>query len=65
MKFLEWVGFIICLCSMIAIGMLRHYGLSDTLWWNVTFVSMFVGGIVTIFAFLIRKIGNKGNSKSI
>jgi hypothetical protein len=65
MKFLEWLGFIICLGSMIANGLIRHSGISDSPWWTLTFVSMFFGGMVTIITFLIRKFRNKENSESI
>lgn len=65
MKFVEWLGFLICLASLLSNGIIRHNSFSNTLWSNVTFVSMFVGGIITIIAFLVRKLGNKANSKSL
>ncbi|MFG6117245.1 hypothetical protein ACGTN9_18995 [Halobacillus sp. MO56] len=63
MKFIEWFGFIICLGSLIANGIIRHNGLSDTFWGNFTFILIFAGAIITIIAFLIRKFGNKENNK--
>ena len=65
MKFLEWLGFLICFGSCISNGIIRSYTLSDTLWSKVTFVAMFVGAIITIVAFLFRKFGNKSKSKSL
>ncbi len=65
MKVIEWLGFVICLGCLITIGTFRHYGITDTLWWYILWVSMFVGGTITIIAFLIRRFGNKENSKSL
>jgi hypothetical protein len=50
---------------MIANGLIRHSGISDSPWWTLTFVSMFFGGMVTLITFLIRKFRNKENSESI
>lgn len=63
LKFLEWLGFLICLGSIICNGIIRNNSLSNTLWINITFVSMFVGGIITIIAYLFRKLGNNEKKK--
>lgn len=64
-KFLEWLGFLICLVSSLSNGIIRHFGLSNTIWLNVTFFLMFVGGMITIIAFLIGKLENKRNGKTL
>ncbi len=65
LKFLEWLGFLICLGSIICNGIIRNISLSNTLWINGTFISMFVGGIITIIAYLFRKLGSNAKNKSI
>ena len=65
MKFLEWLGFFICLASSISNGIIRSYTLSDTFWSKVTFVGMFIGGIIAFIPFLYRKLGNKAKSKNL
>ncbi|KRG11645.1 hypothetical protein ACA29_15940 [Lederbergia galactosidilytica] len=59
MKFIEWCGFIICLGSMIANGIIRHNGLSNTPWEHFTFILMFAGAVIAIIAFVIRKFGDE------
>jgi hypothetical protein len=59
MKVIEWFGFIICLGSMTANGRLRLNGMTDTFWGNLTSILIFTGAIVTIIAFLFRKLKTK------
>ncbi|WP_078435409.1 hypothetical protein [Metabacillus halosaccharovorans] len=65
LRIIEWIGYIICLGSVLANGLIRHNGNPNTLWDRVTFFSVFVGTIITIVAFLFRKYGghNKENRK--
>lgn len=58
-KFFEWLGLIVCMVSILANGIIRHNGLSGTLWSNVTFYTIFIGMIITVGAFFGRKFKNK------
>ncbi|WP_404354999.1 hypothetical protein LG291_15475 [Cytobacillus firmus] len=62
MRVIEWFGFIICLGSMTANGILRHKGMADTFWGNLTSILIFTGAIVTIIAFLFRKLRTKNDN---
>jgi hypothetical protein len=65
LKVIEWLGFVICIGCLITIGTFRHYDIMDTLWWSILWILMFVGGSITIIAFLIRRFGNKVKSNSL
>lgn len=54
-KIFEWLGFGICIIALLAFGMMRANGHYDTIWLNVSFIVMIMGGIITIIAFFIRK----------
>ncbi len=65
LRIIEWIGYIICLGSVLANGLIRHNGNHNTLWDRVTFFSVFVGAIITIVAFLFRKYGGHNISARI
>lgn len=54
MKFLEWLGFIICVCSILANGYFRSID-NQILLEQLTFFSAFGGAIISVASFFIRK----------